>query len=111
MASSWSLGAVAFGGGALVLVLVVLLVRWTRRRHEYRRLSSSGAFKVRTIPRAYGCMAPVRMRAVKGSGPGIRIPGENSAKIAAERTKAGKLPIPAKIWESICATAKDGLPK
>ena len=49
--------------------------------------------------------------AVKGSGPGIRIPGENSAKIAAERTKAGKLPIPAKIWESICATAKDGLPK
>ena len=49
--------------------------------------------------------------AVKASGPGIRIPGENSAKIAMERAASGQMPIPTKIWESICATAKDGLPK
>ena len=49
--------------------------------------------------------------AVKGSGPSIRIPGESSAKIAAERTAADALPIPAKIWESICNTAEHGLPK
>ena len=49
--------------------------------------------------------------AVKASGPGIRIPGENSSKIAAERTSTGELPIPKEIWESICFTAEHGLPK
>ena len=48
---------------------------------------------------------------VKASGAGIRIPGENSAKTAAARTAAGEMPIPAKIWESICLTAEHGLPK
>ena len=48
---------------------------------------------------------------VKASGPGIRIPGENSAKIAMERAAAGKLPLPKAIWESICNTAENGLPK
>lgn len=51
------------------------------------------------------------LEAVKGSGPGIRIPGENSARVAAERTAAGTMPIPKGIWDSICTTAKEGLPK
>ena len=48
---------------------------------------------------------------VKASGEGIRIPGESSAKIAAERLGADALPIPKQIWESICKTAEEGLPK
>lgn len=32
------------------------------------------------------------LETVKASGPTVRIPGENSAKIAAERTSAGALP-------------------
>lgn len=48
--------------------------------------------------------------AVRASGPGIRIPGERSAKTAAERTAAGEMPIPTKIWESIVRTAEFGLP-
>ena len=51
------------------------------------------------------------IEAVKASGPGIRVPGENSAKIAAERSAAGTMPIPKGIWESICQTAEAGLPK
>lgn len=43
------------------------------------------------------------------SDDGIRIPGENAAKIAAARREAGVLPIPEKIWESILHTAKHGL--
>jgi len=50
------------------------------------------------------------LEAVKASGPTIRIPGENSAKVAAERTSAGTMPIPKQIWDSICKTAKEGLP-
>jgi LDH2 family malate/lactate/ureidoglycolate dehydrogenase len=49
--------------------------------------------------------------AVKASGENVRIPGERSAKTAQERRKAGVMPIPEKIWESILNTAKDGLPK
>mmetsp|Transcript_54000 Transcript_54000/g.64966 ORF Transcript_54000/g.64966 Transcript_54000/m.64966 type:complete len:257 (-) Transcript_54000:33-803(-) len=49
--------------------------------------------------------------AVRASGDSIRIPGERSAKIAAERMKKGTLPIPEKIWESIVNTAENGLPK
>jgi len=51
------------------------------------------------------------LQAVQGSGPGIRLPGSSSAKIAAERTAAGQMPIPTQIWESICKTAEEGLPK
>jgi len=51
------------------------------------------------------------LQAVKASGPNIRIPGENSAKVAADRASAGTMPIPTKIWESICKTAEEGLPK
>ena len=51
------------------------------------------------------------LQAVKASGPSIRIPGENSAKIAGERTAADAMPIPRPIWESICKTAEEGLPK
>ena len=47
---------------------------------------------------------------VKASGADIRIPGERSAMVAKERMAAGVLPIPEKIWESICNTAKNGLP-
>lgn len=47
---------------------------------------------------------------VKASGTAIRIPGERSAEMAKERLEAGILPIPEKIWESICNTAKNGLP-
>jgi len=49
--------------------------------------------------------------AVKASGPNIRIPGESSTKTAIERKAAGTLPIPTQIWESICKTAEEGLPK
>uniref|UniRef100_A0A7S1GNK2 Malate dehydrogenase n=1 Tax=Cyclophora tenuis TaxID=216820 RepID=A0A7S1GNK2_CYCTE len=48
---------------------------------------------------------------VKSSGEGIRIPGERSAQIAAERKAAGVMPIPEKIWESICHTAEYGISK
>jgi delta1-piperideine-2-carboxylate reductase len=48
---------------------------------------------------------------VKASGSNIRIPGERSARTAAERLQAGSMPIPEKIWESICHTAENGLPK
>lgn len=51
------------------------------------------------------------MDTVKSSGPGIRLPGENSSKIAVERAAAGTMPIPKQIWESICKTAEEGLPK
>merc|ERR1719203_370074 len=51
------------------------------------------------------------LETVKSSGDNIRIPGENSAKIAAERRKAGIMPIPEKIWESILNTAENGLPQ
>ena len=44
---------------------------------------------------------------VKASGEGIRIPGERSAATAQERTEAGCMPIPEKIWESICNTANN----
>jgi LDH2 family malate/lactate/ureidoglycolate dehydrogenase len=47
---------------------------------------------------------------VKASGADIRIPGERSARMAKERKAAGVMPIPEKIWESICNTAKNGLP-
>ena len=36
----------------------------------------------------------------------VRIAGERSAMIAAERKKAGILPIPETVWESICSTAE-----
>lgn len=51
------------------------------------------------------------LAAVKASGPSIRLPGESSARTAAERSAADALPIPTKIWESICHTAEHGLPK
>ena len=51
------------------------------------------------------------IQAVKASGQSIRLPGEGSSKVAAERQAAGTMPIPTKIWESICKTAKEGLPK
>ena len=51
------------------------------------------------------------LAAVKASGAGIRIPGENSAKTAEARRAADSMPIPARIWESICSTAENGLPK
>ena len=43
---------------------------------------------------------------VQKSGDNIRIPGQNSARIAKERRESGKLPIPKAIWESILNTAK-----
>ena len=49
--------------------------------------------------------------AVKASGGAVRIPGERSASIAAQRRAAGRMPIPVKIWESIVATAEKGLPQ
>ena len=45
------------------------------------------------------------IQTVKASGPNIRIPGERSALTAKERERAGVLPIPTKIWESILDTA------
>ena len=47
--------------------------------------------------------------AVKASGPAVRIPGERSAQMAAERRQAGVMPIPERIWESIVYTAQHGL--
>ena len=47
--------------------------------------------------------------AVKASGPSVRIPGESSARTAADRRAAGEMPIPAKIWASIQNTAENGL--
>lgn len=43
--------------------------------------------------------------AVKASGDGVRLPGENCAKIGAERTAAGVLPVAEKVWASISETA------
>jgi LDH2 family malate/lactate/ureidoglycolate dehydrogenase len=51
------------------------------------------------------------LAAVKASGPSIRLPGESSAKTAAQRSADDALPIPTKIWQSICHTAEHGLPK
>lgn len=51
------------------------------------------------------------IEAVKASGDNVRIPGERSMKTAQERRKAGVMPIPRKIWESICHTAEHGLSK
>jgi LDH2 family malate/lactate/ureidoglycolate dehydrogenase len=48
---------------------------------------------------------------VKASGQGIRIPGEKSSHTAEARKAAGTMPIPTQIWESICKTAEEGLPK
>ena len=48
---------------------------------------------------------------VKASGDSIRIPGERSAKTAAERRASGMMPIPEAIWASIVHTAEHGLPK
>ena len=39
----------------------------------------------------------------------VRLPGESSAKIAAERTAVGKVPVPKKVWEMILKTGTDGL--
>ena len=47
--------------------------------------------------------------AVRASGAAIRIPGEKSAAIAAQRLADDALPIPAAIWESIQQTAENGL--
>jgi LDH2 family malate/lactate/ureidoglycolate dehydrogenase len=49
------------------------------------------------------------IRTVKASGDNVRIPGERSARLAEERRQAGVMPIPEKIWESICRTAEVGL--
>jgi len=45
------------------------------------------------------------MGAVKASGPGIRLPGEASSRIAESRRAAGTMPIPDQIWASIQRTA------
>lgn len=50
------------------------------------------------------------LQAVKASGPGIRLPGEASTRIAEERERAGMLQVPTKVWEAITATAQHGLP-
>eukprot|EP00967_Tisochrysis_lutea_P147207 scaffold279328_cov26-Tisochrysis_lutea.AAC.2 len=50
------------------------------------------------------------LQTVKASGPSIRLPGESSAKIAAERQKQGTLPIPVGVWSVITETAKNGCP-
>jgi len=47
---------------------------------------------------------------VKGSGDGVRLPGESSAKIKEERVSKGELPIPKKIWDMIQKTGEEGLP-
>ena len=57
----------------------------------------------------FGTRAESILQTVKASGEGIRIPGERSSQIAQERTAAGVMPIPEKIWESICHTAQHGL--
>lgn len=46
---------------------------------------------------------------VKASGDTVRIPGERSARTAQERLRAGVLPIPSKVWETIQHTAEHGL--
>lgn len=48
--------------------------------------------------------------AVKASGADIRVPGERSSRTARERTAAGEMPVPRRIWESIVNTAEHGLP-
>lgn len=44
-----------------------------------------------------------------GNNDMIRIPGERSMKTAEERKKAGVMPIPIKIWESIVNTSQNGI--
>lgn len=57
----------------------------------------------------FGDKASSVLKAVKESGPSIRLPGESSARIASERRAAGKMPIPVKIWQAIEETAEHGL--
>lgn len=59
----------------------------------------------------YSSRAQSILDTVKASGDHVRIPGERSAKTAEERMASGEMPIPEKIWESICNTAQNGLPK
>merc|ERR1712039_974245 len=40
------------------------------------------------------------LKVVKASGTDVRLPGENAAATATARRASGKLPIPARIWES-----------
>lgn len=49
------------------------------------------------------------LQAVKASGPGVRLPGEASTRIADERQRAGTLQVPVKVWQAITATAEHGL--
>jgi LDH2 family malate/lactate/ureidoglycolate dehydrogenase len=51
------------------------------------------------------------IQAIKASGVSIRIPGARSLQTAEQRLKAGVMPIPTKIWESILNTAENGLPE
>ncbi|GKY92031.1 hypothetical protein MPSEU_000174700 [Mayamaea pseudoterrestris] len=51
------------------------------------------------------------IQAVKDAGSHVRIPGERSMKMAEDRRKAGVMPIPRQIWESIMHTAEHGLAK
>ena len=53
----------------------------------------------------YPSKAESIIQTIKASGPNIRIPGERSTMTALEREKAGVLPIPTRIWESILDTA------
>jgi LDH2 family malate/lactate/ureidoglycolate dehydrogenase len=46
---------------------------------------------------------------VRSSGTAVRIPGERSTKTSIDRQRAGQMPIPTKIWESILRTAEHGL--
>lgn len=55
--------------------------------------------------------AAMVLEAVQASGSNIRLPGQSSAKTAAERAAAGTLPIPKNIWDSICKTADEGFGK
>ncbi|KAG8470155.1 hypothetical protein KFE25_008576 [Diacronema lutheri] len=57
----------------------------------------------------FGGKAASVLAAVKASGPSIRLPGESSARIAAQRRAAGTMPIPKTIWDVIEETARHGL--
>ena len=46
------------------------------------------------------------IKAIATSHPaGVRLPGDSSGAIKAQRQAAGQVPVPKKVWDSITATA------
>ena len=65
------------------------------------------AFKPELLVDDFAAKASSICAAVKASGEGVRLPGEKSAQVGAERKAAGTIPVPPKVWASITAKAAE----